>query len=199
MVCFPPPPMPQPLIFTIVPAVQVYSHGAVTLAFGPKPKECKFPKRLTTARHALRDVIQKCLVAATGNRHATMMYTLHETTGAQKIIFRYGVELVGWPKDVTFESPGHISSIHKLNRLRAGFERGRIRFRRLSAAEISRRERRLGLAGDESRRGRRDAAQVRQLRPVETRSKLLRNGTGIKTREWIVEDDEAEEGVEEAV
>ena len=131
-------------------------------------------------------------VAATGNPYATMtgMWSPHEATGEQKTVYRYGVELEGWPAGTTLESPGHISDLRALDRLHAGFERGAIGFRVLSARKVARRERVLGIAHDESRHSRNDC-QVRHLRPVETRSKILRNGTGIKTAEWITEEEDA--------
>ena len=64
------------------------------------------------------------------------------------------------------------------------------------APRVARRERALGIAHDESRHSRNDC-QVRHLRPVETRSKILRNGTGIKTAEWITEEED-DEGAEAA-
>ena len=134
----------------------------------------------------------KTTVAATGNPYATMtgMWSPHEATGEQKTVYRYGVELEGWPAGTTLESPGHISDLRVLDRLHAGFERGAIGFRVLSAREVARRERVLGIAHDESRHSRNDC-QVRHLRPVETRSKILRNGTGIKTAEWVTEEEDA--------
>lgn len=138
-------------------------------------------------------------MAATGNPYATMMWTRHEATGEQKTVYRYGVELEGWPEGTPLESPGHISSLRTLARLHAGFEEGAIVFRVVTAAEVARRERTFGIAYDESRRARRDAHQVRQLRPVETRSKRLRNGTGIKTGEWILWEPESDVEGGEAV
>ena len=59
----------------------------------------------------------------------------------EKLESVYGVELVGWPGDVELVSPGYMRSIRKLERIRAAFERGTIRFVALTPAEVGRRRR----------------------------------------------------------
>lgn len=120
-----------------------------------------------------------------------MMWTRVESTGEPKILYRYHVDVEAWPAWVTYEAPGHISSLRKLQCVADGLRSGAIWFRRVSAAEVARREQEHGLATTESRRARADAWEVRHLRPLETRSKILRNGTGIKTRGVVTDEDDA--------
>lgn len=113
----------------------------------------------------------------------------------QKNVFKWHVEMEGWPAWATFEAPGHISSVRKLQHIADGLRAGAIWFRRLNFAEVSRRERELGLTRVEARRARNDATLVRPLRPLATRSALLRKWTGIHTRETVSEQEDIEAAI----
>lgn len=64
----------------------------------------------------------------------------------EKLESAYSVELVGWPDDVELVSPGYMRSIRKLERIRAAFERGTIRFVALTPAEVGRHRRQRATA-----------------------------------------------------
>lgn len=78
--------------------------------------------------------------AATGSPRATMVWQ------RDVLETQYNVELVGWPADIEFVSPGYLGSIPKLKRIRAGFRRGAIRFVALTPAEVKRRRRQRAAA-----------------------------------------------------
>lgn len=55
--------------------------------------------------------------------------------GTRKLAFRWGVEVVGWPEGVDFDSPGALPAKH-LCRLTAMIAQGAIYFRRLGREEL---------------------------------------------------------------
>lgn len=125
-----------------------------------------------------------------------MIYTREERTGERKVIHKHHVDVEAWPEGwVPFAAPSYIGSVRKLRCIADGFRSGAIWFRRMGAAEVARRARVLGLAGVEARRARADADEVRPLRPLDTRSQRLRNGTGINTRPVVTEEEDVQAGI----
>lgn len=128
-----------------------------------------------------------------GYPDAKMMWTLEERGNTQKIIYKYGVCLAGWPeKKHRLRSPGQFSSNDQLLELIEGFKSGRIAFKRVSRARVAALERRHGLSGDPACRGRRDAGKRAPLRPPATRSKRLRKSR-IATPKFVPEGADAAE------
>ena len=134
-------------------------------------------------------------VEATGNPYAEVIWTREERTGVQKNVFRNHVELENWPRHITYQAPGHCSSVRQLTEVADGLRSGRIWFRRLSWREVARRERELGLSHIEARRARNDVEERRPLRPLDTRSLLKRRWTGIKTRNVVTPQEDIEAAV----
>ena len=106
---------------------------------------------------------------------------------AQSIIWLHGVELVGWPEHISYDTPTSSSIRRKdLRELVEGVEAGTIYFRKLSPAEKQAEAQRHDscVGTQELMAGRIDHIGRRPLRPVETRSKKLRK-LGIKTSETV--------------
>ena len=114
-----------------------------------------------------------------------MTWARERRSGEPRIIFMHGVELFGVPP-ADFRSPGDISVAAELEALIEGLTNGRIRWVRLSRAEIMRRKRMHGIEGipDWILAARADASLLRPVRPVET-SPWLRKGSVNKTTEWV--------------
>lgn len=100
---------------------------------------------------------------------------------------QYNLELVGWPADVEFVSPGYLGSIDKLKRIRSAFKRGAIRFVALTLAEVKRR-----------RRQRAAAAHARRVLQTEAHLKPItrwRDGLSLKKAQAVEEVEEIEEAI----
>ena len=132
---------------------------------------------------------------ATGNPYAAPIWTREERTGEQKNVYQHRVEMTNWPSYITYQAPGHNSSVRELTEIADGLRSGRIYFRRVPAAEVARRERALGLAHVEARRARNDVEQRRPLRPLDTRSLLKRRWMGIKTRNEVTPPEDIEAAI----
>lgn len=116
-----------------------------------------------------------------------MIYTLEERSGLPKIIFAYHVRLLGWPTErLGFKSPSSFSKDEDLLELIAGFKSGRIRFERVSPAEVEALERKHGISHNPARKARRDAGSRAPLRPPATRSARLRK-CPINTPKYVPE------------
>lgn len=152
---------------------------------------------LSTAGAALTD---RGTGAVTDNPNANMDW-LRVVTGTQKIVFKYHVELRGWLDGVTFEAPGHISSLDTLYALITALARGEMTFVRLSPEEVVRRGEAVDMyyaTTELSLSARADTGKVRPLRPLETRSARLRKGTVNKTTEWVPAEELAAEAADAA-
>ena len=60
-----------------------------------------------------------------------------EFVGVQNIVWRYGVEMVGWPEDVPFLPP-HALSTPQRSKVIRWLEWGRIKFHKLDEAKLAR-------------------------------------------------------------
>lgn len=167
--------------------------------------ETKYPSKLTMKRNDYRDAVLSGLskfpnlsvVGATidttalrtgdmtGMKNPEMTWAPERRSGEPVTVFRFSAEVLGVPF-ADFKSPGAISSNQKLDDLIEGFASGRIRWVRLSRAEIMRRKRMHGIESIPNwvLAARADAASLRPIRPVET-SPWLRKGSVNKTSEFV--------------
>lgn len=152
-----------------------------------------------TAAECLRDnrrllaaIIEFLLRLTSGVPKARMKFTREEISNLPKIIFAYGVRLRRWPKHLKFKSPGCFSSNDDLLELIGGFKTGRIRFERVSPAQVEALERKYGISGAPARKARRGAGSRAPLRPIATRSRRLRK-CPINTPKYVPEGADAAE------
>ena len=120
------------------------------------------------------------------------MWDFTEESGSlhvQKIAFKYGVELCGWPEDVSFQSPASMPA-KQLEQVLVAMRLGRIYFRKLPLRTLEWYAQMSGshLVSERVNVGRADKAQRRPPRPVETRSKK-KIKRGIKTARFVNTED----------
>ena len=106
----------------------------------------------------------------------------------RKIIFKYKVDVVGWPEDIPFRSPGTMT-VGDLGIILRGVRSGKIYFERVEAETLTRLAAECGSDAHWKvfYAGRNDTFEKRGPRPYETASKKKRQRL-VKTAP-LVEDD----------
>lgn len=129
----------------------------------------------------------------TGNTHALMWWS-HRAYW-EEIVLGYRVAVFGWPEDIKFAGPFQLpSSLNLISRLRFGWRKRQIYFRKLTEAEFVEKENELKplaeadrVASRLCRNQRSDLGDRRQLRPVETRGKRRRAKSGLHSARYVGE------------
>ena len=96
----------------------------------------------------------------------------------QRMIFKHGVELVGWPAGLDFGNPNGMTSIPKLTRILDALQYKRMRLVKLELEEqdAAAHRQHTDLAVARMSANREDAGTKRPIRGEATRSKRLRKG-----------------------
>ncbi len=114
----------------------------------------------------------------------------------EEIVLGYRVAVFNWPEDIKFAGPFQVSSsLNVISRLRFGWRKGQICFRKLTHAEFVEKEKVLkplaeaDQVASQTRRSRRsDLGDRRPLRPVETRGKRRRAKGGLHSARFMEQD-----------
>ena len=112
-----------------------------------------------------------------------------ELDGVPKIVFLYGVDIFGWPKDIPFVCPGR-QSVRSVETLLRGFRKKTIRFEQVHIGTLERYAADSGstLQSRAMYARRADIFEKRALRPPETGSKR-KPRKPVKTSRFVLEDE----------